>query len=58
MLGRQLEDFTDELYRSTEHAIGFNRDVYVTAVSSFRRLFPKSWMFGVEDLPLPRSGAA
>jgi hypothetical protein len=52
MLGRQLEDLTDELYRTTEHSIGFNRDVYVAAVSSFKRLFPKSPMFGVEDLPL------
>jgi capsid portal protein len=58
VLGRQLEDLTDELYRTTEHAIGFNRDVYVAAVSSFRRLFPKSSMFGVEDLPLPKSDAA
>lgn len=58
MLGRQLEDLTDELYRTTEHAIGFNRDVYTAAVSSFRRLFPKSSMFGVEDLPLTKSSAS
>jgi hypothetical protein len=58
MLGRQLEDLTNELYRTTEHAIGFNRDVYVAAVSSFKRLFPKSSMFGVEDLPLSKSDAA
>jgi hypothetical protein len=58
MLGRQLEDLTNELYRTTEHAIGFNRDVYVAAVSSFKRLFPKSSMFGVQDLPLSKSDAA
>ena len=58
MLGRQLEDLTDELYRITEHAIGFNRDVYVAAVSSFRRLFPRSSMFAVEDLPLSKSDPA
>jgi mRNA-degrading endonuclease toxin of MazEF toxin-antitoxin module len=58
MLARQLEDLTDELYRTTEHAIGFNRDVYETAVSSFKLLFPKSPMFGVEDLPLSKSDAA
>jgi hypothetical protein len=58
MLCRQLEDLTSELYRTTEHSIGFNRDVYVAAVSSFKRLFPKSSMFGVEDLPLSKSEAA
>lgn len=58
MLGRHLEGLTDELYRTTEHAIGFNREVYVAAVSSFRRLFPKSSMFGVEDLPLSQPDAA
>jgi len=58
MLARQLEDLTDELYRTTEHAIGFNRDVYVAAVSSFRQLFPKSPMFGVEDLPLSKPESA
>jgi len=58
MLCRQLEDLTGELYRTTEHAIGFNRDVYVAAVSSFKRMFPKSSMFGVEDLPLSKSDAA
>jgi hypothetical protein len=58
MLSRQLEDLTNELYRTTEHAVGFNRDVYVAAVSSFKRLFPKSSMFGVEDLPLSKSDAA
>lgn len=58
MLSRQLEEMTSEMYRTTEHAIGFNRDVYVAAVSSFKRLFPKSSMFGVEDLPLSKSDAA
>jgi hypothetical protein len=57
MLARQLEDLTSELYRTTEHAIGFNRDVYVAAVSSFKQLFPKSSMFGVEDLPLSKPEA-
>jgi hypothetical protein len=58
MLSRQLEDLTNDLYRTTEHAIGFNRDVYVAAVSIFKRLFPKSSMFGVEDLPLSKPDAA
>ncbi len=55
VLSRQLEMLTDELYASTEHAIGFNRDSYIEAVASFRRLFPKSPMFGVEDLPLTKT---
>lgn len=58
VLSRQLEDLTDELYRTAEHAIGFNRDVYVAGVSSFKRLFPRSSMFGVEDLPLSKPDAA
>lgn len=57
MLSRQLEGLTNELYETTEHAIRFNRDVYVAAVSSFKSLFPKSPMFGVEDLPLPSAAA-
>jgi hypothetical protein len=57
MLSRQLEEMTSEMYRTVEHAIGFNRDVYVAAVSSFKRLFPTSSMFGVEDLPLSKSDA-
>lgn len=58
MLSRQLEELTGELYRATEHAIGFNRDCYVAAVSSVKRLFPRSPMFGVEDLPLNSPKAA
>ena len=52
MLSRQLEELTDGLYRSTEHAIGFNRDCYVAAVAGYRQLFPGQPMFGVEDLPV------
>lgn len=52
MLSKQLEELTDALYTNTEHAIGFNRDCYVAAVASYRQLFPRQPMFGVEDLPV------
>jgi hypothetical protein len=52
VIGSRLEQLTDELYDVAEDAIQFNRDVYVSAVQSYRRLFPGASMFGVEDLPL------
>lgn len=57
MLSRQLEELTDALYSNTEHAIGFNRDCCVSAVASYKQLFPGHYMFGVEDLPVGDSAA-
>lgn len=55
MIGSRLEELTDELYALAVEAIQFNRDVYVSAVQSYRRLFPDAGMFGVQDLPLPQT---
>jgi len=52
VISKRLEQMTDDLYQLADDAIRFNRDVYVSAVTAYKRLFPEAAVFGVEDLPL------
>lgn len=57
MLARSLEALTDDLYRTTEMAIGSNRKSYEESVEVYKRLYPGAHMFGVEDVPIPSNSA-
>jgi len=51
-LSRQLEQMTDSLLENTDDAIVFNQKCLERAFSAFKRRFPRTPHFGVEDVSL------